>query len=392
MRIAPALGLAIVAALAAPHPARGQGEETPAGPPEPRDVSALLEPLLERHGIPGMAGAVVDGDRVAALGAAGVREKGRETKATTADLWHLGSCTKAMTATLCAMLVEEKKLRWDAPVGEAFKDLPKIDAAWKTATLEQLCLQTAGAPTDLSGDGLWGRLWGMGGPAEKQRLALAEGVLAKPPLHAPGSKFLYANANYALAGAMAERAAGKPWEDLLRERLFKPLGMDSAGFGGPGTASKVDQPRGHRADGTPVLPGPGDDNPAAIGPGGTVHASIGDWAKFVALHLGGARGKPRLLGAESFRRLHTPPAGDPGSYAMGWRVGERPWAGGRVLTHAGSNTMWYCVAWLAPEKGFAVLVCCNRGGDGAAKACDEAASALIRAHLEETAKVPPDRR
>jgi hypothetical protein len=62
---------------------------------------------------------------------------------------------------------------------------------------------------------------------------------------------------------------------------------------------------------------------------------------------------------------------------MGWAVAERPWAGGRVLTHSGSNTMWYCVAWLAPGKDFAVLVCCNRGGDEAAKGCDAAAAAII---------------
>jgi CubicO group peptidase (beta-lactamase class C family) len=376
MRI-PAAATAI-ALLLAPAPARGGGDGKD---PKPRDVSALLAPILEKHGIPGMAGAIVEGDRVAAMGAAGVREKGKEARATTEDLWHLGSCTKAMTATLCAMLVEEGKLRWDSTVGEAFRDLPKLDPAWKPATLDQLCTQRAGAPPDLSAGGLWDRLCRMGGPAEKQRLALAEGVLTRPPLHAPGSRFLYANANLALAGAMAERAAGKPWEDLLREHLFKPLGMDSAGFGAPGTAGKVDQPRGHRADGTPVLPGPGADNPAAIGPAGTVHASVGDWAKFVALHLQGARGKPRLLKEETFTRLQTAPEDPEDRYAMGWKVAERPWAGGRVLTHAGSNTMWYCVAWLAPEKGFAVLVCCNRGGDGAAQACDEAASALVREHL-----------
>jgi CubicO group peptidase (beta-lactamase class C family) len=324
-----------------------------------------------------MAAAVVAGEGVAALGAAGVRERGKPEKAAAGDLWHLGSCTKAMTATLCGMLVEEGKLRWDSGVAEAFRGLPKVDPGWGKATLGTLCDQRAGAPPDLSADGLWARLWSHAGTPVEQRLALAEGVLAKPPLHEPGTRFLYANANYALAGAMAERAAGKPWEDLLRERLFRPLGMDSAGFGAPGSREKADQPRGHGADGTPVLPGPGSDNPPAIGPGGTVHASVGDWAKFVALHLQGARGKPRLLKPETFLRLHAVPDGKREGYAMGWAVTERPWAGGRVLTHAGSNTMWYCVAWVAPEKGFAVLVCCNRGGAAAAKACDEAASALV---------------
>jgi hypothetical protein len=56
---------------------------------------------------------------------------------------------------------------------------------------------------------------------------------------------------------------------------------------------------------------------------------------------------------------------------------DRAW-GGKVLTHSGSNTLWYCVAWLSPEKGFAVLAASNQGGDAAAKACDEVCAAAIR--------------
>lgn len=61
---------------------------------------------------------------------------------------------------------------------------------------------------------------------------------------------------------------------------------------------------------------------------------------------------------------------------MGWIAVNRPWAGGMALTHAGSNTMNYCVTWLAPKKGFAVLVCTNRGGQQAA--ADEAIGALLK--------------
>jgi CubicO group peptidase (beta-lactamase class C family) len=376
------LASALLAGPAAPLPARA-GEP----PPAPRDVSALLAGLPAKHGVPAVGGAIVGLGGATALGAAGVREAGKEAKATAADLWHLGSCTKAMTATLCAILVEEKALRWEGSVAESFADLPRIDPGWKPATLATLLHQTAGAPPSLDADGLWGRLWSHSGSAVDQRRTLAEGVLGKPPLHAPGSRFLYANANYALAGAMAERSAKKPWEDLLRARLFRPLGMEGAGFGAPGSAAKdPDQPRGHRADGTAVPPGPGSDNPAAIGPGGTVHASLADWARFVALNLRAGKEEAPLLPPAAFARLHAPPAGVEGGYAMGWSATERPWAGsdgkpGRVLTHAGSNTMWYCVAWLAPDRGFAVLATTNRGGDAGARACDGAASVLIREHL-----------
>ena len=61
----------------------------------------------------------------------------------------------------------------------------------------------------------------------------------------------------------------------------------------------------------------------------------------------------------------------------GWLVVSRPWAGGRALTHSGSNTMWYCTVWVAPARDFAVMVTTNQGDGGAAGACDEAVGQLI---------------
>ena len=63
---------------------------------------------------------------------------------------------------------------------------------------------------------------------------------------------------------------------------------------------------------------------------------------------------------------------------MCWIIADgQPWAGGPALTHAGSNTMWYAVAWLAPAKDFAILVACNQAN---AKACNDAVLALIADH------------
>jgi CubicO group peptidase (beta-lactamase class C family) len=362
------------------------------GDPSVRDVSALLRPIREKHDVPAMVCAIVHGERTVALGADGVRKRGTDVKVTVDDEFHLGSCTKSMTATLCAMLVEEKKLAWSTTIGEIFADLAgSMHPDWRNVTLEQLLTHRAGVPSDLGTDGLWDKLWHHGGLPPAQRETLVEGVLKHPPVSPPGTKFLYSNAGFAIAGAMAERVARVPWEDLIRARLFAPLHMASAGFGAPGTFGALDQPLGHGHDGKPMELGVSSDNPQAIAPAGTVHATIGDWAKYVALHLGGDRAafdphekhRARLISPESFARLHTPPAGAEPTYAMGWSIGERDWAGAkkRVLTHNGSNNLWFCVTWIAPEKDFAVLVCCNQGGPKADKACDEASWALIQDHL-----------
>ena len=345
------------------------------------ELGAVLEPIRAKYDIPALAAAIVSRGELEAVGVCGVRKRGSDVKVTLDDRFHLGSCTKAMTATLCAILVEKKQLAWDSSLVDAFgANVKESKPAWKSVQLQHLLTNRSGAPANLDADGLWLRLFTSTESPLLQRLELAKGVLAREPESAPGQKYLYSNAGFSLAGAMAERATKCDYEALIRRELFVPLGMTSAGFGPPGNGVDLDQPRGHRPDGGTVPWGPGSDNPAAIAPAGRVHCSISDWAKFIALHLDAENGRARLLTAESFTRLHTPASGPGEQYAMGWLVAERAWADGKVLTHSGSNTMWFCVAWLAPKKDFAVLICANQGGDAAQKACDAAAGALIELH------------
>jgi hypothetical protein len=86
-----------------------------------------------------------------------------------------------------------------------------------------------------------------------------------------------------------------------------------------------------------------------MGPAGTAHCTLSDWAKFVAVHMAGARGEETaILPASAFTRMHTAwPGGD---YGLGWGVTDRPWAGGLTLVHSGSNTLWLVVAWVAPAR------------------------------------------
>ncbi len=347
-----------------------------AATPPPKDVSALLAPIIQKRDVPGMAAAVIRNGEVVALGVAGDRTRGKPDKIAAADRFHIGSDTKAMTAMLCGILVDEGKLKWGQTLGQTFPELKKtMHPQYQAVTLEQLLAHRGGAPGELEKDELWGKLRQHKGTPTSARRLLLQGVTSKPPEAAPGEKFIYSNAGYSIAGHMAEKVTGKSWEDLARDKIFRPLGMTTAGFGAPGTPAKNDQPRGHKADGSPVEPGPGADNPVAIGPAGIVHCSIGDWAKFIAANLPSA--KTKLVKPETLEKLHTPAPPAPGDpkYAMGWIIADnQPWAGGPALTHAGSNTMWFAVAWLASKKDFAVLVACNQANG---EACNDAVLALI---------------
>ncbi len=350
---------------------------------EARNLAELLEPIRHKHKLPALAGAIVQKGELTAIGVSGRRRLDRDTPATLDDRFHLGSNGKAMTATAIARLVEAGKLKWTTTIGDVFPERhDAMHADFRGVTIEMLLAHRSGAPADLDADGLWMRLVARKGTPTEQRLELLDGVVTKPPAYPPGTQALYTNAGYAIAGAMAERVTGTAWESLIQELVFSPLGITTAGFGAPGDAAALDQPWGHQAgwfSATPVPPGPRGDNPPAIAPAGTMHMTLRDYAKFIALHLTNGRSMPGYLKPETFEKLHTVVGDD---LALGWIVAQRPW-GGTVLTHAGSNTFWYVIVWLAPEKDFAVIAATNQGGSAAQQACDDASVALLRSIMRE---------
>lgn len=338
---------------------------------DPR-VAEVLAPIRDDHHLPGIIGGILAGNRLAAIGAIGLRKIGSKAPMRVTDQVHIGSCTKAMTATLVGMMVDEGKLSWGSTIREVFPDLiANVHPDFRNVTLLRMLTHRAGLPHDVP----WWRLAG-DTPAE-QRLSILADYLDHPPAHRPGSNYEYSNVGYALVGAMIERVSRTRWEDLMRTRLFRPLGMTSAGFGPPGTWGRVDQPWGHYMTRGRIEPIQAD-NPPSAGPAGTVHCSIPDWSRFAALHMAAERGHPKLLKAETFRVLHTPVPGF--GYAGGWVIAQRTWAGGRAFNHNGSNTSWFATIWLAPAVNLAFLVAINQGDKVAEKASDEAVVALYRAH------------
>jgi CubicO group peptidase (beta-lactamase class C family) len=326
------------------------------------NLDSFLEKFRAQQNFPGLAALVLKNGAVHAEGAAGVRKYGSPERLTVRDKFHIGSNTKAMTATLAAMLVEQRRLSWsDTPL----QKFPDLHAAWGTVTLQMLLSHRSGAPANANVP--------QTGTVGEQRVAYLRQVAARAPEHPPGSRFLYSNAGYVMAGAMLERATGKAWEDLMREMLFTPLNMKSCGFGPPPQQGGVNNPWGHQRSGSDFV-AYDLDNPPYLGPAGTVHCSLQDYARFALLHMR----KDRLLGKPSFAKLQSPPAGE--TYALGWIVVQRGWAGGAALNHNGSNTVNYFVAWLAPARGFGVIIATNLGGDvvEVGKQVDAVASALVQ--------------
>lgn len=345
------------------------------------DFVATVERLRARHRLPALAAAVVSSTHVD-VAATGHRRLRGPRDVTVDDRFHLGSNGKALTALLAARLVEEGRLAWDATLPALFPALaPAMHPAWREVTLRDLLLHVAGLPAD-PGAEAWQALES---PPRARRLALVTNVLERPPAGRRGD-FAYANLGYIVAGAAIEQAANAPFEPLLVSRVLAPLGVTTAGFGAAGTAGEDDQPMGHRARWllwrTSVPPGPEADNPPVYSPAGRVHVSVRDYARVVQATLRLMRGEDGLVRAATMRAMldATAPEADGARYTTaGWLATERDWSGGTAYTHAGSNTLHYAVAWIAPARDRAVLALTNQGGARAPLALDEVVSALVSA-------------
>lgn len=334
---------------------RGEaGLAAPAANVRPLDATRLRA-IRTEAGSPALVGGVdkrgaspriwVDGERAARTGIA----------ATAQDCWHVGSITKSMTATLVARLVEARLVSWDDTVGATLgAHTPALQEAYRGVTFRHLLSHRSGLPGNLSTPELL-QFARVNPDPRTERQAYAQKALALAPKGPAGATFEYANNGYVVAGAMIEARLGAPWETLIRTHVFQPLGMTSAGFGAPGAAGKLDQPLGHSAilgSGARSAHRLGEavtDNPAVLGPAGTVHASAADMLRYLNAH----RDRTAFLTPASWTTLHTPPFG--GDYAMGWMRRENG------LFHNGSNTLWYAEAMFDAQGGVSAFAAANDG-------------------------------
>jgi CubicO group peptidase (beta-lactamase class C family) len=187
-------------------------------------LQRLVNQTLSDQGLPGLAAAIISSEKIQ-VGVAGVRKVGATDLISESDRFHLGSNTKAMTATLAATLVDSGVIAWDSTLSGVFPELvASIRTEYRSVTLAQLLTHQGGIialtePADIATV-----------PAallapNASRLALTQWLLQQPPAVAPGTTALYSNAGYAIAGAMLERKAGQTYEALLTTMVFQPLSV-----------------------------------------------------------------------------------------------------------------------------------------------------------------------
>ena len=293
-------------------------------------------------GVPALAAASISSASIETW-VGGVRGVADPTPVEAGDRFHLGSNTKAMTATVTALACEQGRLAWDDDAAEVL-GLGRPQGI----TVERLLSHTAGV-RPLTDDA---ELIGLP-PGRSDVAAL---LLGETPQFEPGKAAAYSNGGYAVIAAVLEHALDAPFESILADELFEPLGVD-AGFGWP------TGPIGHYSRNGRLEPQTPDDGyalPPALTAAGDVCATIDGYARFVQCHLRGLRGAPQIISAESFRRLHSPLYEN---FALGW--GVQQWEGERASVHAGSAETFVAIVALQPECDFAAAAIVNAAGDDA---------------------------
>ena len=299
----------------------------------PQDLSATLDAIRRRLGLPAVGAIVVSRDRIIARGVCGVRRIGDLGAVSSDPHWQLGSITKTFTATLTAMLIERGKLKWETTLREIYPEQTKILAPGVgDVTIRQLVTHRSGMGDDVF---YWEGLPETNRPGLTLSERRQRGVIfsLKAPLEfTSDTKYRYSNRGYNTLGPALEKIAGRPFEEMIVQDIAKPLGIASVIFGEPALNDPGHEPWPHEPRGSswmPVAPVP----PQMYGyhifnTAGGISLTLDGFARWMQAHLDGEL-SPSLLSKEMFKTLHTPTGkgGVPAFNRLTWIAG--PNAGSR---------------------------------------------------------------
>jgi len=315
-------------------------------------LTELMEQRRQELHIPGMALAIVQGDQIIYTHGFGMADLEQQTPVTPETLFAIGSTTKAFTASLVGMLVDEGKMAWDDPVTKylPYFDLP-IDSkdAEASVTIRDLLAHRTGFTR-------MGILWAGGKQTPEEVLHMA--VHAEP--WSPFRKtFFYNNVTVMAAGEASAAAAGMSWGELLQQRILTPLGMNNTSSTLAAVEGNPHLSRGYewkeasqKFERKPMR------DLAGIAPAGAMNSNVLDMAQWIRFQLDqGSYAGQVLLSPEQHQETWNPqmPMGGGAFYGLGWML--HPVAGQRVVEHGGNIDGFAAEVGLFPEEdlGFVLL-------------------------------------
>jgi D-alanyl-D-alanine carboxypeptidase len=188
-------------------------------------IDDYIRVTMTQNQIPGLSVAVVQEGEPVLVKGYGLANVEHSVGATEHTIYEIASVGKTFTATITMMLVEEGVISLDEPIID-YLDNPSL--AWKTVTIQHILFHQSGIPSYTDAPNYW----------ELTRLDLSKSeilalVTDLPLKFQPGEFSAYDNTGYYLLGLMLEKVTGQSYGDLLRDRIFAPLGMDATVMNDP---------------------------------------------------------------------------------------------------------------------------------------------------------------
>ena len=342
-------------------------------------LDTLVEQALQKNGIPGVAIAVVYKDRAVYLKGFGVREAGKSERVDADTVFQLASVSKPIASTVVAAFVGEKVVSWDDPIILHDPGFQMYDP-WVTreVTLRDMFAHRSGLP-DHAGD----RLEDLG----YDRKAILSRLRYQKPSSSFRSHYACTNFGLAEAAVAAAKAAGRSWEEISAEKLYRPLGMKN-------TSSRYADfvAANNRALGHVLINGKWvtkyKRNPDAQSPAGGVSSTVHDLAQWMRLQLGNGKFNGlQIVDAEALAETHRPQIGRPtpqgsssgrtGFYGLGWNV-DYDDQGQVRLNHSGAFDLGAAtVVSLVPSEELGVIVLTNASPIGVPEAISKSFFDLV---------------
>jgi CubicO group peptidase (beta-lactamase class C family) len=325
--------------------------------PARADADRRFEPVREwiagalaSQGVPSLAVAVArDGEIVWEEGFGWAdREQGRLATAHTP--YPLASVSKPLTATAVLVLVEQGRVRLDAPANTYLGAAPlraRVGHA-DAATVRRVATHTAGLP-------LHHHFFHLDEP--RRPPSIEETIRRYGNLVArPGERFRYSNLGYGVLEHLIEQVSGAPFEHVVRTTVFEPLGLRDTFVAGPG--ERPDRPRAvpYDPDGRPLVFYDFDHRG-----GSAMFGSAHDLVRFGSFHLNRPLpGTVPILSRRSLDEMHRPlvPTDTSGHYGLGWRIDDGP-HGYRTISHSGGMPGVSTLLTLIPSERVAIAVLAN---------------------------------
>lgn len=344
-------------------------------------LEAYVTHAMRAWGVPGLALAVVKDDSVVYARGFGVRKIGTTAPVDTNTIFAIGSNTKLFTAVATGMLVDAGRMRWDDRVTSYLPDFQLYDP-WVTReiTIRDLF-------THRSGLGERGNMIAYGN--DLSRAEVLRRVRYLEPNSSFRSQFGYQNLMVLAAGEAAAAAAGESWDELVKRRIFEPLGMSSTTTSVTELTRFTDVATPHTADAAHVvrIPWRNIDN---IAPAGSINSSASDLAKWVRFVLAdGKVGNARLIKPATLREIESPQMSIPITpdslrpsihfLAYGLGVMMLDYHGLKILLHTGGIDGMLSEIVMVPERRLGIIVLTN--ADGHNDLFDAVAKHVLDAYL-----------